>query len=250
MLASATTNDQIVYTFDQAIAAANKLDYGFYLSNGTEQDCGVVNCTGAVVNPSNFDQVVVTVQPAAGAGPNATLGATGGIAYANAATAANGAPALLNADDEVGGANPNIPASTIMPGTVNGPQLQSVHVASTSTALGTTTTATYTFSEAVKNPIAAVGGLHLYDPDGTELTCNALAVPSAATVPAAPNNNQVICTSFVQNAAGGAATTTQLTAAALGTVDYNTVVGNATGTTGASNPGQNNVNPEGGVATS
>jgi len=243
---TSTTNDTIVFTYDQAIQAgpvAN--DFAYYLSNGTEVDCGALGgpvCT-ANVNPSNFDQVAVTVQAGAGAASGATLGATGAISKAGAVTGAN-APNKVSVDDELGGTNPNNPASTITPGTVNGPQLTTTHVTSTTNALGTVVTATYTFTEAVAAGAHVPGGLHLYDPDGTELTC------TAATIPAAPNNNVVVCTAFVQ--AGGAtpATNTQLTSAALGTADYNTVVGNATTPTGATNPGAGNVNPEGGVATS
>mgnify|MGYP001309700425 CR=1 FL=1 len=260
---SSGTADTVVYTFDQALTSTPTASgFGWYLANGTQVTCGTApaaNCNAAR-NPNNFDQIIVTVgtggTAAAPTGNNATLGAVGGNVKLGSVTAAN--TGLTNADDELGAANPNNSGSTVTPGTVNAPQLQSVHVATNTGITGTSYSATYTFTQpssggttatpATTLTAAQANGLHLYDADGTELTCTAAATGSTTATA-----NQVTCTSFTQvantsanpPAAGTAATGAQQTSAVFGTADYGTVFGST-----ANSAPANNTNPEGGVATS
>lgn len=259
---SGTTADQIVYTFNQPVVAGTIVpaDFGFYTASAQQYYCsantvapvmptgtppaGTYPCT-VQQNPNNFDQVVVTVGTGTGTPPTgsgATANATGGNIKAGAVTGANSGNA--SKDDELGAANPNNAGSAITPGTVNAPQLTGVAVTSTTNVLGTTYSATYTFSQPVATSTGSsagttAGSLHLYDADGTELTCTAASVGSAA------GSNQVTCTSFVQTGSATSATTAQLTNAALGTADYSAVQGGNTTSTGAANPGAGNPNPEG-----
>jgi hypothetical protein len=228
--ATATTADQILYSFDRVLQAATAAPpfpaspsvggFGFYLSDGTEQICGAGPLACSVLLNSNGYQVTVTVGTTSGR----TLGAVGAFVTANTVEGQN---SVWNGDDEFGAANPNNSGSSVTPGTVSGPQLQSAHVSSTNPLV-----VVYTFTQSVTSPSAS--GFHVYDADGTELTCTG--------TPSVTNNNQVTCNGFVQG--GGSAGSTPPTAAqaggvALGAVDYKSV-----------NVGSGNVNPEGGVATS
>lgn len=253
------TGDQIVFTFDQAVKGAVGSNTGnppvatgfaFYQSNGTQVNCsangapgpGTLPCTVAV-NPSNFTQVIVTVGTTAGAGnagptgSNVTFSAAGASVAAGTVTAANSG--LTNGDDEQGALNPNGSATTVTPGIVATPELQKVTI-STTGALGPS--ATYTFDVPVT--LANQAGLHLYDSNGTELTC--ATAPAAQVGTTSTTSGQVTCFGFTQSAGAGttAATGTQIQTAVLGTADFNTVTGNVTGGAPSSGP-----NPEGGINT-
>lgn len=222
-------------------------------------------CTAAVNTagpnpPANGNtQVVVTVGKAAGTGPSTgppptaggpptgageTAGATGAFALAGAVTGANATPPTntpkTNGDDEFAGSNPNNSATQVAPGTVAAPQLTAVKISTTTNAAGTTTAAVYTFSQPVTAPAAA--SFHLYDADGTELTCSGTATVGSVSA----TNNQVTCSTFNQvtssGGSGSAATNTQLQNTVLGTADANAVTGSTTN--GSPNT---NTNPEGGV---
>jgi len=82
---------------------------------------------------------------------------------------------------------------------------------------------TWTFDEAINPASLADGSLHLYDEDGTELTCS-----SSASVEPSTNDQIVLCTSFVDGntTAGAVATLTQIGGATLATVDAGAVTGN------------------------
>lgn len=260
-----STADRIVYTFDKPVTLVGTAGsgFGFYTASAQQFTCGPTTNTltagqafcSATVNPNNFDQVIVTVNTINNGGATSS-GATANATGANVAAgsvASQNVPTNKNGDDELGAANPNNTGSAITPGSVNAPQLTTVHlVTTTSPITGNSTSAVYTFSQPVAangtgNP-ANITAFHLYDQDGTELTCTA----ANATVGTGANSNQVTCSSFTQAAGGGAtpATATQLSGAVLGTVDYDAVAGAANTSTGAVNPGSGNVNPEGGVAVS
>lgn len=275
---SGGTADQVVYTFDAPVSqigataangttpanptgTGNATGFSIYNASGQSITCGApmsaaatgtVPCTVAR-NSGNFNQLVVSFGTTGGTtgtagtpataptGSNVTMGAVGGSVARGTVTNAN-SPAT-NGDDEQGGTNPNNSSTAVTPGTVNAPQLTTVHIASVTNALGTNISATYTFSQPVT--LATASGLHLYNMDGTELTCNGGA--SATTGSSTGTTTQVTCTSFSQGTAAGgtAATGTQLTNAVLGTADFGTVTGNTT-----NGPGSTNSNPEGGINVS
>ena len=241
---SGTTADQITYTFDRAVTGPTATNFGFYKADGTQVNCLAQTstsssgpfCTATV--GSDPSKVVVTAGTANGpavSGSGATTNATGGTVTAGGVTSANApasGPATKNADDEFGGLGATTAANQVTPGTVNAPQLISVTLAQTTSQIsGTTTTATYNFTQ----PVSAgnVSGLHLYDADGTELTCAAMSAPAGTGTA----QNSVSCNSFNQQSGGSAATAAQLTAVVVGTADYKTVTGT---TANATNP-----NPEG-----
>jgi hypothetical protein len=250
---NASTGDSILYTFDQPVTApaAGYGPFNYFTSTGDEYSCsgttttknGTATPTGCttVRNPTNFDQILVTFGSAAGQLAQAVGASVGSGAVTNANNAAT------NDNDELKLTN-TAPGATVTPGTVAAPQLVSVHVTSGTNGFGQTIlSAVYTFTQPVAStgPAAAGGavGLHLYDADGTELTCNTTA--NSASVGTGANANQVTCTSFIQGGtgvAGTAATNTQVSSAKLGTADAGAV-------TGSTAP-NNNPNPEGGVATS
>jgi len=262
---SSGTADQIVYVFDKPVGAAGTnfdtaagiANFQFYNSSGVTTTCSLATVAPAAgppptvpceasVNPSNFNQVIVTVgkTPSGAAttaptGTGVTLGIVGASVKNGAVTDPNNGN--KNGDDELGTTNSNTPSTGVAPGNVAAPQLKSVHVAATTTVTGTTYSATYTFTQPVVVVAGTTAALHLYDADGTELTCNASAAAAATAT-----NNAVVCTGFNQVVAGGAATTTQLQNAVLGTADYGAVTG-ALAVAGSGGTNSNN-SPEAGVA--
>jgi putative cell wall-binding protein len=251
-----STSNNVLYTFSQAVTAPNAAKFFEYNSNATQ-----VAGTSATLNGN---QVLVNF-----ALPGGSLAAAvGGSASVGAVTGAN--TPLPNSDDSLPAANPN--TVSVTPGTVNAPQLTTVHLTSFNNSFGNTVYgAIYTFSQPINgtgaggtpgNPptgqMAAGGvtGLKLYDSDGTQLTCTATATgsgqPNAGTLVVGTGSNglqptQVACYSYQYTPSGAAPTTptsSQMTGATLGTADYATVFGTT------SNTNVNNPNPEGGVATS
>ncbi|GAC1540944.1 MAG: hypothetical protein NVS3B12_28200 [Acidimicrobiales bacterium] len=236
---SGTAADQIIYTFDRAVTGPTATGFGFYRADGTQVTCVAQTSTSSTgpfcsaTVASDPSKVVVTVGTTNGptvTGSGATTNATGGTVTAGSVTSAN-APATKNADDEFGGLGASTASNQVTPGTVNAPQLTSVTLAQTTNQIsGTVTTATYNFTQPVS--AGAVGGLHLYDADGTELTCSAMTAPAGTGTA----QNSVSCNAFTQSG-GSAATATQLSGVVIGTADYKVVTGT---TANATNP-----NPEG-----
>ena len=275
--------DQIVYTFDEPVGTTGTTynaaiaGFMFYRANGTTVTCsaaatpptatptasGTAPCT-AVVNGSNFQQVIVTVGTTAGAPPTGagqTANATGASVANGTVTGATGTAGHTNADDEFGAANPNNAGTTQTPGSVNAPQVISVHVTATTNPVtgATTYSATYTFNgPVVASPGPALAGakFHLYDSDGTFMSATGAGggCSIGTSFTSTPNNSQVTCTGYAVTASPtgqtGAPSGSQISSATLGTVDYAAVAGNATVASGAANPAAGNVNPEGGVKTS
>jgi hypothetical protein len=215
---SSTTNDQALYTFDQAVTAATAANYKV-IEPDTTTNAG----TGATVGGTNSNQVLVTF-----AGKVAQT-AVGAIAAPSATTP-------TNVTDELG-ITPSSQTSTITPGVVAAPQLQSVKMTTTTDAFGNKSyTLTYTFSQPVGTAAPAVGKFHAYDANGQEITPDACAAPVGATA----SNTLIVCgTTYAQGNAtpGTPATTAMITGVTLGTVDAGAV-------TGSTAP-NNNANPEG-----
>ncbi|MHB8465189.1 MAG: cell wall-binding repeat-containing protein [Acidimicrobiales bacterium] len=175
------------------------------------------------------------------------------LAVTNANHPALPAPPVVNADDELGA--PNSAAISQTPGTINSIQLTSTTVQTGTNGLGQSTTqATYTFSQSVCAAATAACAaaptapdntkFHLYDADGTELTCAAAFISNGTGAA----DNTVICTSYNQGTtgAGTAATSSQMSGVKLATVDFKAVTGNTAGNHAAAN---NNPNPEGAANT-
>jgi putative cell wall-binding protein len=184
------------------------------------------------------------------------VGAVGGSVAAGSVYTSN-APNIGNGDDELGAADSA--ATSVAPGSIDAPQLTSATVGSTTNGLGQTIYApAWTFNQAVclnTTPcptVTAVGqpldeaAFHLYDADGTELTCQAGTIG----VGVGTGDNTVGCGNMVQgNSPTGAtsATAAQLAAVALATVDFNGVAGDTA--TGINNEAaSDNPNPEGAVS--
>jgi len=234
---SSGTPDRIVATFSQPVTPTTVNNFGLYDANAQTYFCGTAITCSAQQNPSNFNQIIVTLQ---GTPPSVIpTNITGGIAEAGAVTGQN--TGLTNNDDELGVTNPNASSSTFGPGAVNAPQLTGVKINTTTDAItgATTHTATYTFSRPVTLNDAT--GLHLYDADGTRLDCTSA---TQGTQTSASTNNTVTCTAFTQpSTPTSAATAAQLTGAKLGTADYDAVEGSTSATP---TPSPNaNANPEG-----
>jgi hypothetical protein len=126
-----------------------------------------------------------------------------------------------------------------VPGQVDAPELRGVALSTTTSATGTvSTTATYTFDQAIGNaavPAASLPFFNLYLADGTRLEATACAVPTNATA----TNTQVVCSAFVssnaaQNTNNGGATSATIASATLGTVEAGAVTGTAA--SGNTNP--------------
>jgi hypothetical protein len=237
--------DSIVYTFDQPICANLPLpvgcvapvigDFGYYTSNGTFTLGGAVG-TSLQPNTSSAAQIALNVPP------GTTSTAVGGLILAGAVHGANsGSP---SPNDELGAANPATGA--IAPGVVTAPQLiHAVIVQSNNTFGVPSNSAVYTFSyNLAAAPLPVAAGFHLYDPDGTELTCatgppsSAVTTVTVSTIPA----NAVVCSGFIIQGTLTVPTAGQVQSATLATVDASAAGVGAAGTAANLIP-----NPEGGV---
>jgi len=222
---SSTTNDQVLYTFDQSVATATAGSFSV-IQPDTTTNVGQT----ATVGGTGSNQVLVTYSG------KVAQTAVGTIAAASATNPAN-------RTDELG-LTPTSQTSTITPGVVAAPQLQSVKMTTTTDAFGNKSySLTYTFSQPIgATPTITAGAFHAYDANGQELTATNCTAPVGATT----SNNQVVCgpvsavnNGFAQgNTTGGtAATTAMITGVTLGTVDAGAVTGSTAPT--------NNPNPEG-----
>jgi putative cell wall-binding protein len=269
LIAGTGTNpDQAVYTFNQAITSATlPTDTGLGL---VEHGGGVLlpgGQTCEVTAPVTLPGCQVTTGGAAGDTtssidvylPNGTLAGeqiVGGTVAAGSYTGSN-ADAYVNLDDELGAANSSTTGQ--VPGGIDAVQLTSATSTTSTNGLGSESiTATWTFDFALTAPGGGAtltsgdaGAFHLYDADGTELTCADIATPQAA-IGAGSADNTVSCADFVQGASDlgtTQATGTQLTDVALATVDYDAVQGNTAAGVVPLAP-STNPNPEGAASVS
>jgi putative cell wall-binding protein len=279
---TSTTPDVALFTFDTGVCGAtascgagdtgvvpgsfnligqSATTYNYAGTFGEVGPCitGTPGATGAGAPACQVSSLATTLNVALYFPPgtfrnDAIVGANvlaGGVTTSNAPYDGNG-------DDELGAANSA--AVSTAPGTIAAPQVTSATVTTGTNGLGQSTyTGVWTFDEAVclsaascpTAPAPTVAGtvgaiaFHLYDPDGTELTC----VANSAGVGLGSADNTVGCANFNQGntGVGTPATATQLAAVAFATTDYNAVFGNAQ--TGINNQASNpNPNPESGVS--
>jgi hypothetical protein len=209
-------NDSIVFTFNQPICANLPLtggcvghapvlaDFGYYNANGTFVPAAAPMTLQP--NTSSSAQIALNVPP------GSTSNAVGGFITAGAVFGANSTSP--NDNDELGAANPATTA--IAPGVVTAPQLIHASIVTSTNTFGVpSNSALLSFSFNLAG-VPAAAGIHLYDPDGTELTCN-LALNTAAS--AAIPQNAVVCAGFVIQGTATIPTATQIQTATLATVE-------------------------------
>jgi putative cell wall-binding protein len=244
-LTPGTSFDQAVFTFDQPVTAATITPslLGLVPANGgtpINNGGAIASCTTTAATAAGQCQVPSSVPTSVDVFFPANTIAGSAIVGAQAATGAvvaSNAPNLTNADDELG--TPNSSTTTTSSGVINAVQLLSASAVAGVNGLNQPTeTATWTFDFTLQ-AITLNGTFHVYDADGTELTC----ANANATIPSGAQAT-VVCTTFVQGSSGTgtAATAAQMSGITLATVDTGAVKGgNATApTTSSTNP-----NPEG-----
>jgi hypothetical protein len=245
---TSTKADAVLYTFDQPVTAATAQDFGVFNSSaletpgtqgnaatcvpGTSSYAGGNATSGCTIGGTNNNEVLVyfPAGTVSGTGAGATGPAVGAyVVQGGAAGATSGASTPVNQADELS-VTPSNSNVSVSPGVVLAPQLQAVHIGSTTNAFGVVSyAAQYVFDYAVTGPTSA--DFHLYNKDGSSFSGQTCTVDST-------NDYQVDCV-FTTNPSGY----TSISGAVLGTVDYGAVTGN---TAGATKPAPNsNSNPEG-----
>jgi putative cell wall-binding protein len=233
MLASAsitgttTSGTTVQYVFNESLTGdtlATSQDFHVYTNAATTTE---LSATGTLdgTNPDAVDVVYATLT-------TATEAST--LALATVSSGAVTPPAPVPPATKVVGPNPD-GAAPIGTGTVQSPLLTNVVITQV-TPTPATYEGQYTFSEPVVTASIMPADFHLYDPDGTELTCTS-AVPATTngtTGPAVIN-----CLVYVVGTTTTTASAAQVSLGTLGTVDHGAV-------TGAGSP-DTTTNPEGAV---
>jgi hypothetical protein len=228
--ANTTDADQVLLTFDQALATAPAgTAFTIYRANGSTQ----AGTGTPVINTANTSQVLVNFAN------GALANAVGVIVAENAVTAT--AEAAANRVDEEGAAGSTATAGRTA-GRTAGPDLTGVSLAQGTDAFNNPSgfRATYTFDE----DVALVNGtlFRLYQANGTSFT------PSGCTVgDTEATDNTVTCTTVV--APAGATVSATIGSAVLGTVLQGAVGGVASESLTVGGASNGELNPEGAELT-
>lgn len=224
-----TSGTTVQYVFNESVAGTKTpvvaANFHVYDNTAAATEYSGATATLDVANPDAVDVVFSKITTSTQADTLALATVDSGTVTAPVATPAPSVPVGSNPDG----------SAPIGTGTVQAPLLTNV----VTTALGTspqTYEGQYTFSEPVTVNKAA--DFHLYDSNGTELTC---ATATPATTNGTTGPAVINCTAYDVGTTTTAASALQVSTATLGTVDAGAVTGTGSPDTTS--------NPEGAVGS-